>query len=103
MHDVIIILLWQYYGHRAKLQVIQREGEIELLNRQALRIARQVADKTGTLMAGNICNTGVYDPQNKESADAVHAMFKVSNIYLDINHVTYYGPINNKFALAIYC
>ena len=75
-----MIIVSQYYGHRAKMQVIQREDEVEKLNRQALRIAKRVAEKTGTLMAGNICNTGVYVPHNKESIDEVHANFKVTTI-----------------------
>ena len=39
------------------------------MNRSALRIARQVADETGTLMAGDISNTTAWiydDPQSEE-------------------------------------
>jgi betaine-homocysteine S-methyltransferase len=35
---------------------------LEPLNRQALAIASKVARETGTLLAGNICNTNVYEP-----------------------------------------
>src|SRR5678815_5370617 len=49
-----------YYAHREKLRVIGREGDLEPINRQALAIAKQVADETGTLFAGDICNTNVY-------------------------------------------
>lgn len=77
MNDVNCVTWLQYYGHRAKLQVIGRESDNERLNRHALKIARTVADNTGTLMAGNICNTGVYDPSNQASIDTVHAIFQV--------------------------
>ena len=68
----------QYYAHRAKLAVIDREKDIEKLNREALRIAREVADKTGTLMAGNISNSTAYNPADKEWKQKITAMFKVS-------------------------
>ena len=53
-------LLFQYYGNRAKLRLIGREDDLVTLNKKALQIARDVADRTGTLMAGNICNTSEY-------------------------------------------
>ena len=61
----------QYYGHREKLKLIGREHELEAFNRQALKMARQVANETGTLMAGNICNTTLYTPNNDEIASKV--------------------------------
>lgn len=45
-----------YYGHREKLRLVNREGDLERLNTEALRIAKEVADQTGTLFAGNVCN-----------------------------------------------
>jgi betaine-homocysteine S-methyltransferase len=51
-----------YYGHRQKLRVIGKEDILEPLNRQALTIAARVARETGTLLAGNVCNTNVYEP-----------------------------------------
>ena len=73
-----MILLFQYYGHRAKLQVAERESDLERLNRTALKLAREVADKTGTLMAGNISNTAVWDPKDPKTHDQVRDIFKVS-------------------------
>ncbi len=55
-----------------------REHDLEPLNRKALQIARKVADETGTLMAGNICNTTVYDFRNPSTADETAAIFKVA-------------------------
>lgn len=71
-----ITLAFTYYGHREKLRMVNRENDLEELNRQALKIAREVADETGTLMAGNICNTTCYDPNNEESFKEVRRIFK---------------------------
>src|SRR5258708_17747886 len=40
-----------------------REDILEPLNRQALALAARVARQTGTLLAGNLCNTNVYEPE----------------------------------------
>src|SRR3954454_3195662 len=64
-----------YYAHREKLRIVGREQDLEPINRQALAIAKQVADDTGALLAGNICNTNAYDPKDPGSADTVRAMF----------------------------
>ncbi len=64
-----------YYAHRDKLRTIGKEDRIEQLNRQALTLARDVADSTGTLLAGNVCNTNVYDPTDTASHAAVRQMF----------------------------
>jgi betaine-homocysteine S-methyltransferase len=64
-----------YYAHRAKMKIIGRQADVPLLNRQALAIARRVARATGTLLAGNICNTHIYDPQDPKSIKAIRGMF----------------------------
>ncbi len=58
-----VVEAFTYYGHREKLRVIGKEDILEPLNRQALSIAGRVARETGTLLAGNLCNTNVYEPQ----------------------------------------
>jgi betaine-homocysteine S-methyltransferase len=65
-----------YYAHREKLRVIGREAELEPLNRQALRIAQDVARETGTLLAGNISNTNAYVDGDPGSTRAVRTMFE---------------------------
>lgn len=65
-----------YYAHREKLRVIGREKDLEPINRRALEIAKQVATETGTLLAGDICNTNVFDPADKSSEPNVRAMFE---------------------------
>jgi betaine-homocysteine S-methyltransferase len=57
-----VIEAFTYYGHREKLRVLGKEDLLEPLNRQALSIAARVARDTGTLLAGNLCNTNVYEP-----------------------------------------
>lgn len=75
-------LVFQYYGNREKLRSIGREEDLEKLNRNALRIAREVADDTGKLMAGNICVTGVYSSEDKATHDVTRRMFEVHAHYL---------------------
>lgn len=58
------------------MRLIGREDELENINRSALRIARQVADETNTLMAGNICNSTVFAP-NDAARKAVFSIFQV--------------------------
>lgn len=70
-----VVEAFTYYGHREKLRVIGKEDILEPLNRQALAIAGRVARETGTLLAGNLCNTNVYEPG--ESAErAVRSAFE---------------------------
>src|SRR3954451_24799609 len=55
-----VVEAFTYYAHREKLRLIGREDVLEPLNRQALAIAAEVARETGTLLAGDVCNTNVY-------------------------------------------
>ena len=66
-----VMVAFTYYGHREKMRAIGREADLEPLNRDALRIARELADEGGALLAGNICNTWVYDPDDAEESGAV--------------------------------
>ena len=52
-----------YYAHRDKLRDVGRAGDLEAMNRQAVRIANEIAAEGGALVAGNICNTWSYDPR----------------------------------------
>ena len=62
-----IVEAFTYYGHREKLRVIGKENLLEPLNRTALQLAAEVARDTGTLLAGNISNTNLYEPDSAES------------------------------------
>src|SRR5438477_11631544 len=65
-----VMVAFTYYGHREKLRTIGREDDLEPLNRQALRLAKEIAGDDA-LVAGNICNTWVYDPEAPESSGEI--------------------------------
>lgn len=69
-----VVEAFTYYAHRQKLRTIGREGDLELMNRRALEIAKNVAHSTGTLLAGNICNTNIYSADGKNS-DEIRSIF----------------------------
>jgi len=71
-----VVEAFTYYAHREKLKIIGREAELEPINRQALALAKEVADETGTLFAGDICNTNVYVPDEEQTHKQVRAMFE---------------------------
>ena len=62
-------------NNEEKLKDVGREGELELMNRQALKIARKLADEYKVFMAGNICNTWIFDPKDKSSHEKVRKMY----------------------------
>jgi betaine-homocysteine S-methyltransferase len=67
--DVMVALT--YYAHREKLKDVGRDGDLEEMNRQAVRIANEIAAEGDALVAGNICNTWSYDPQDPHRSGAV--------------------------------
>lgn len=71
-----VIEAFTYYAHREKLRLIGREGDLEPMNRQALKIAKTVAAEGDALVAGNICNTNVFKPGDADAARQVRAMFE---------------------------
>ena len=66
-----VMLAFTYYGHREKLRMIGREDDLEPLNRQALELAKEAAAEGNALVAGNICNTWAYDPDDPEGSGRV--------------------------------
>lgn len=69
-----VVEAFTYYAHREKLRIIGKEHLLEEMNRTALALAKEVADATGTLLAGNICNTNIYTGDER-SERAVRGMF----------------------------
>jgi betaine-homocysteine S-methyltransferase len=67
--DVMVALT--YYAHRDKLRDVGRGDDLEAMNRAAVRIANEIAAEGGALVAGNICNTWSFDPENPEASGAV--------------------------------
>ena len=70
-----VVEAFTYYAHREKLRQIGKEHLLEEMNRTALQIAKDVADNTDTLLAGDICNTNAYIPNDASSSKDVRAMF----------------------------
>ena len=70
-----VVEAFTYYGHREKLRVLGKEDILEPLNRQALAIASGVAREAGTLLAGNLSNTNVYEP-GAEAERAARSAFE---------------------------
>jgi betaine-homocysteine S-methyltransferase len=68
-----VVEAFTYYGHREKLRLIGKEHLLEPLNRDALQIASAVARETGTLLAGDVCNTNLWsdDAATQRSARAM--------------------------------
>jgi betaine-homocysteine S-methyltransferase len=71
-----VIEAFTYYAHREKLKLIGREGDLENMNRTALKLAKQVAAEGNALVAGNICNTNTFLPGDKQSKKECRAMFE---------------------------
>jgi betaine-homocysteine S-methyltransferase len=71
-----IIEAFTYYAHREKMKLIGREDDLEEMNRTAIRLARQVADEHGGLVAGNICNTNIYEVDDQASHAEARRMFE---------------------------
>jgi betaine-homocysteine S-methyltransferase len=71
--DVMVALT--YYAHREKLRHVGREGDLEAMNRQAVRVAGEVAREGGALVAGNVCNTWAYDPADPSTNAVVRAQY----------------------------
>jgi betaine-homocysteine S-methyltransferase len=76
-----VIEAFTYNAHREKMRVIDKEDLLEPLNRNALRIAREVASgveegREPSLFAVNISNSNIWNPAEPESQKQVRQMFE---------------------------
>ena len=71
-----VIEAFTYYAHREKLRLIDRERDLEPINRTALAIAKKVAAEGGALVAGNLSNTNIFKPGDTDANRQVRAMFE---------------------------
>jgi betaine-homocysteine S-methyltransferase len=71
-----VVEAFTYYAHREKLRLIGKEELLERLNRQALALAKEVAEESGALFAGDICNTNIYEPEDANAYQQVRSMFE---------------------------
>ena len=69
-----VVEAFTYYAHREKMRLVGKEHLLEQINRGALALAKEVADETGALFAGDICNTNVF-VAGEASRQAVREMF----------------------------
>lgn len=73
-----IVLAFTYNAHREKMRIIGKEALLEPLNRNAIRLAKEVAKEhpvEEALVAGNISNTNIFDPEDLDSKTRVRSMF----------------------------
>lgn len=73
-----VMVALTYYAHRDKLKAIGREGDLEELNRRAVRLAKEVAQEGSALVAGDISNTWVYDHRDENATASL-----VRDMYMD--------------------
>ena len=78
-----VVEAFTYYAHRAQLRIVGREGDLAKMNRTALRIAKKVARSTGTLLAGDICNTSIYDPTDAKAQRQASRIFEEQVAWAD--------------------
>jgi betaine-homocysteine S-methyltransferase len=72
-----VMVALTYYANRNKLADVGRENDLEKLNRKAVQLANEVAREGNALVAGNISNTWMYDPENKtKSSNIVRKMYQ---------------------------
>ena len=63
-----------FYASEDKLATVGLADEVSDINRDAVRIAREVAAEGDALVAGNLSLTWAYDPADPSSADHVRAL-----------------------------
>ncbi|MFC7063713.1 homocysteine S-methyltransferase family protein [Halobacillus seohaensis] len=103
-----VVLAFTYNAHREKMRIIGKEDLLEPLNRQAIRLAKEVAQEhpeEEALVAGNISNTNLFNPDDPEAVKSVRNMFaemvgwcKEEGVDF-INGETYYYYEEAKIAL----
>jgi len=76
-----------YYAHKEKLQDVGAEGYLKEINANAVRIAREVADEYGIMVAGNLSNTWSFDPSNAITYKETRSQFDEQ-----IKYQIEYGP-----------
>jgi betaine-homocysteine S-methyltransferase len=74
------MVAFTYNGHREKMRIIGKEALLEPLNRAALQIAKAVASDVPAghepnLVAGNISNSNIWNPNDAQSQQEVRRMF----------------------------
>ena len=76
-----VVEAFTYNAHREKMRIIIKEDLLEPLNRNALKIAIEVAadvpqGQEPNLVAGNISNSNIWNPEDRTSQYQVREMFE---------------------------
>jgi len=79
-----------YYAHEEKLKDVGLTSVLQQINSQAVKIARQVADRYKSLVAGNICNTWVYNPNEKSTYKETRRQFDNQIAYQSDHKVDFF-------------
>ena len=58
------------------MRQIGREGDLERINRTALKIAREVAEDSGTLFAGGVSQTNIYIKGDQDVEKRIRVMYE---------------------------
>jgi len=64
-----------FYASDDKLATVGMQGKVDDINRNAVKIAREVASEGDALVAGNLSLTWAYLPEDASSPDRVRALF----------------------------
>ena len=72
---VDVLQTMTFYASDDKLATVGLDGKVDDINRNAVQIARQVASEGDALVAGNLCLTWAYDPEDASSHDHVRTLF----------------------------
>ncbi len=64
-----------FYASDDKLETVGLRDRVDEINRNAVLVARTVADEGDALVAGDLSLTWAYDPADPSSADHVRALF----------------------------
>ncbi len=72
---VDVLQTMTFYASDDKLATVGLAGKVDDINRNAVQIARKVAAEGDALVAGNLCLTWAYEPDDPASADHVRALF----------------------------
>ena len=74
-----VVQAFTYYGHREKLRIIGKENLLEPLQKNALHIAKDAAKefpKLNLMVCGDVANTNIYDPNDKNNNLECQKMFE---------------------------
>ncbi len=74
-----VVQAFTYYGHREKLRIIGKEGLLEPLQKNALKIANDAKDSFKDLdlmVCGDVANTNIFDPNDKNSFIECQKMYE---------------------------